>query len=428
MIYCLLFGFIIAFICFLILFFISTFLLKQYFSTSSYIYNSSEKLIEKLQEFVNDNNINATDTSQLRSWAKSENIGYFTVSRERMLIYDNTYNGSIPLKNTSSKQLHYYWQYFHDVSFADGNADVFIYNNSDTKFYILATIISVLISSIVWISIFVFFIQKKVKYVILLNEEVKQIENGFLEKTFSIIGNDEITDLAYALDRMRISLIERQEYEKNLKNAQDKLVLGMAHDLRTPLTSLMAYLEIVKKQDIDNKTLIYTNKAFDKTIQIRNLSEQLFEFFFVNSNHLCELEEAQNIEYSIGDYLSELCALLEGNSFKVDSSNLIWKPIYIQINSDYIGRIINNILSNILKYADQKYNVKISSIYFEDHVNISIKNNIRDNTENIKGTGIGINNIYTMMTQMHHNCNVIIKNNTYTIELLFKISDILTDY
>ena len=344
MIYSLLFGFCIALVCFFILFFTSNYFLKQYFSTSSYIYNCSEKLISELQEFVNNNNISATNTNMLRKWAKDKNIVYFTVSRERMLIYDNTYNGNIPLQNTSSEQLHYSWQYFHTVSFADGDADVFIYNNYDTKFYILSNIIAILISSIIWLGIFVLGVRKEAQYIIRLNEEVKQIENGYLENSFTFVGNDELTNLAYGLDKMRIALLEKEQYEKQLKAAQDKLVLGMAHDLRTPLTSLMAYLEIIKKQKIDNQTLNYANKAFDKTIQIRNLSEQLFEFFFVNSHYLCQLEPPENIEYSIGDYLSELCALLESNGFTVESSKLIWKPVYIQINSDYIGRIINNIL------------------------------------------------------------------------------------
>lgn len=421
MIYSLLFGFCIALVCFFILFFTSNYFLKQYFSTSSYIYNCSEKLISELQEFVNNNNISATNTNMLRKWAKDKNIVYFTVSRERMLIYDNTYNGNIPLQNTSSEQLHYSWQYFHTVSFADGDADVFIYNNYDTKFYILSNIIAILISSIIWLGIFVLGVRKEAQYIIRLNEEVKQIENGYLENSFTFVGNDELTNLAYGLDKMRIALLEKEQYEKQLKAAQDKLVLGMAHDLRTPLTSLMAYLEIIKKQKIDNQTLNYANKAFDKTIQIRNLSEQLFEFFFVNSHYLCQLEPPENIEYSIGDYLSELCALLESNGFTVESSKLIWKPVYIQINSDYIGRIINNILSNIIKYADKDYDIELSSAYFKDNVNINIKNKILNTNQNTQGTGIGLNNIRMMMEQMNNKCETIIENDTYTIKLIFMI-------
>lgn len=54
----------------------------------------------------------------------------------------------------------------------------------------------------------------------------------------------------------------------------------MSHDLRTPLTGLMAYLEILKKQQKEGAvTQEYINKAFDRVLQIRDLSEQMFEYF-----------------------------------------------------------------------------------------------------------------------------------------------------
>lgn len=54
----------------------------------------------------------------------------------------------------------------------------------------------------------------------------------------------------------------------------------MAHDIRTPLTGLVTYLEIAKKQKSLENNLLYVDKAYTKTLQIRNLSDRLFEFFF----------------------------------------------------------------------------------------------------------------------------------------------------
>ena len=74
--------------------------------------------------------------------------------------------------------------------------------------------------------------------------------------------------------------MKKEQIEYDLKSAQEKLVLGMSHDLRTPLTGLMAYLEILKKQQKEGAvTQEYINKAFDRVLQIRDLSEQMFEYF-----------------------------------------------------------------------------------------------------------------------------------------------------
>ena len=64
-----------------------------------------------------------------------------------------------------------------------------------------------------------------------------------------------------------------------MKSAQDQLVLSMAHDLRTPLTGLMTFLEIARKQNSLNECTDYISKAYVKTTQIRDLSNQLFDFF-----------------------------------------------------------------------------------------------------------------------------------------------------
>jgi len=264
-------------------------------------------------------------------------------------------------------------------------------------------------------------VRHEVQYICQLNKEVREIENGCLDIEFTITGKDELADLATGLNQMRLALLEKEEKEKHMKQAQDKLVLGMAHDLRTPLTSLMTYIEIIKKQTRENATLLYSEKAFNKTIEIRNLSDQLFEFFLINTERLPELESPENAEYSLGDYFSELCASLKSNGFHVVVDNLMWKPVLIRISSDYMGRIINNILSNINKYADQQHDIEFSSTYHSDQIGITIKNSKMDDNETVTGTGIGVKNIHTMMEQMKGRCEINVFESSYSITLWFPI-------
>ena len=414
-------GLLIALSVFFLIFCIGNYYLKKYFNSSSYLYNASTQNIEELQHYVTLHNISATDTHALRKWARKQNIDYFTISRRRMLLYDNTYTGTIPLKNTASQQLHYSWQYFHKVEFADGNADVYIYKQSDLKFYVILDCAAVAISAIIWLIVFVIGVRREVIYIKKLNEEVKMIENGCLSQYFTINGNDELSELATGLEHMRIALLEKEENEFQMKTAQEKLVLGMAHDLRTPLTSLLAYIEIIKKLCKENNLVLYANKAIDKALQIRNLSEQLFEFFLVNTEHQVELEAPCNIQISLGDYLSELCVLLENNHFIVSTSGISWKECKVQISSDYMGRIINNILSNILKYADQQQAVELFSLYEDTIIAIKIMNGVQQTEKAVSGTGIGLKNIFAMMKAMHGTCETIVQNNSFAIILYFPI-------
>ena len=121
--------------------------------------------------------------------------------------------------------------------------------------------------------------RKKVNYIQQLSSSVTQIESGALDCEIPIKGNDELATLAHGLNEMRLSLIEKQLKGAQMKSAQDQLVLSMAHDLRTPLTGLMTFLEIARKQNSLNECTDYISKAYAKTTQIRDLSNQLFDFF-----------------------------------------------------------------------------------------------------------------------------------------------------
>lgn len=407
----------------LFLYFVSNYYLEQYFDSSGYLYNVSQQAADDLQQYVSENQISAVDTDELRKWAKQENISYFTVSRKRMLLYDNTYTGSIPLENTASEQLHHSWQHFHTVAFADGEADVFLYKGEDVKFYIAADTASVIIAAVIWLTVFYLAVRREVQYICLLNKEVQEIENGCLRVEFTVKGKDELADLANGLNQMRLALLEKEENERQMKQAQDKLILGMAHDLRTPLTGLMAYLEIIKKQAREKDILLYAEKAFKKTFEIRNLSEQLFELFLVHSEQSMRLEDPENAEYSLGDYFSELCAALETNGFHVLIDNLIWQPVSIRISPDYMGRIINNILSNINKYADRQKEIEFSSAYCMGQLGLTIKNSKPTEEEAVPGTGIGIKNICTMMEQMNGRCEIDDSKESYRITLWFPVEN-----
>lgn len=417
----LLIGFGIAVIVFFVLLKIANTFLSEYFFSSDYIYESETAYIEELEDFVAKENLAATDTERLGEWAHKKGIHQFTISRDRILIYDSTYSDSIILSDAESESLHYNWQYFHSVEFADGHADVFIYADYEMKFYVLSYIAIAFLSVLIWILIFALGIRKEVKYIQQLSTGVEKIGAGALDYVVPIKGTDELGDLARGLNQMRLALVEKQENERKMKAAQEKLVLGMAHDLRTPLTGLMTFLEIAKKQQDLKECNEYINKAYSKTLQIRDLSNQLFDFFLINSESPMKLETPETVEYALGEYLSELYGLLEMEHFLVSVEELYWEPVEVQISTDYVGRIIDNLVSNIKKYADPSMPVVLSSKYTESYVSITIRNTPAEPDRFVHGTGIGIKNVHMMMAQMRGLANVNIESASYAITLSFPI-------
>ena len=174
-------GFLAATIVFSLLAFIGHSLMNEYFLSSNFIYNAETVYVQDLQEYINNNHLSATDTTHLGEWAHEKNIKHFTISRDRALIYDSTYSNSVILNNTESEMLHYNWQYFHSVSFADGDADVFIYANYEIRYYLIFYICDILLCVSIWLIIFLINTRNELKYIHDLSNSVTQIDQGNYE-------------------------------------------------------------------------------------------------------------------------------------------------------------------------------------------------------------------------------------------------------
>ncbi len=272
------------------------------------------------------------------------------------------------------------------------------------------------------LGIFAAGMQEDVRYIRCLEKEVAGITRGNLMKHVTVKGKDELAQLAYGLDQMRLELLKKEQTEQEMRLAQERLALGMSHDLRTPLTGLMTYLEIIKKQESEGRaSKEYIGKALDKVQQIRRLTDQTFEYFLVHSQREVIMEDAEEIKSALGDYLSEMCALLECDGFQIDADKLKWKPVQVQVNTDYLGRIVNNIISNLKKYGDRTRKVEIKMIYAPCQVGIFIKNAIASDSKYIKGTGLGVKNITLMMAQMNGKAEVRMSNKKYCMILYFPV-------
>ena len=215
----------------------------------------------------------------LKKWGTERNIDDFTISRGKWLLFDISYSGKIMYGSREIPNLT--WRMYHRISFKDGTADVYIYEGTADKYFNILMVFSVVLGVAACIGIVVSGMYENVKYIQCLMKEVNIISRGNLQGNVTVQGTDEIAQLASGLEHMRQTLVKKEQIEYDLKSAQEKLVLGMSHDLRTPLTGLMAYLEILKKQQKEGAvTQEYINKAFDRVLQIRDLSEQMFEYFF----------------------------------------------------------------------------------------------------------------------------------------------------
>ncbi|MCI8327285.1 MAG: GHKL domain-containing protein, partial [Lachnospiraceae bacterium] len=134
-----------------------------------------------------------------------------------------------------------------------------------------------------------------------------------------------------------------------------------------------------------------------------------------------KLEEPEQYEVLFYDLFSEICSYLEQKGFSV-AFHVIWTDCFLRISTDYVIRILDNVTSNIVKYAAKSEPVKISSVKESHMVGLMFENKIRELKEKVESTGIGIQNIKNMMKQMGGKCIIERDKDFFRIILNFKIT------
>lgn len=169
------------------------------------------------------------------------------------------------------------------MTFSDGNADVLLYGFYDYQFYTYTFVGELFLSFLLLLSITMLGIRKIIRYILRLSREIRILEGGDLSYPITVSGHDELSRLAESLDSMRQSLREQTEQEKQLTQANQRMVTEMSHDLRTPLTSIMLYTEILLKGRYkDQEQLLeYVKKIDQKARRLKQLSDHLFEYSLV---------------------------------------------------------------------------------------------------------------------------------------------------
>lgn len=207
--------------------------------------------------------------------------------------------------------------------------------------------------------------------------DVRTVSLGDMEHKISYRGRDEIGELAVNVDDMRTSILENIETERSIMEANAELITSISHDIRTPLTVLLGYLEIMKGRVENDTALSEYVEASEKTaLRLKKLSDDLFNYFLLFG---AGAKEPEIDEYEIGtlfdQMLSEYVLLLREGGYTVEFiMPEVMGKIRIKTDPADLVRIFENLCSNIMKYADKSHPVSIISEVGGGKVSLIIKN------------------------------------------------------
>ena len=264
------------------------------------------------------------------------------------------------------------------------------------------------------------FIKKRVSSIQILQSDVFSLAIGDWNHKIQVQDNDEIGQLAEDLNQMRLAFLETMENEQQARIANKELISSLSHDLRTPLTTLKGYLEIMnlKKEDVDLRNQ-YLQKCLNKVEEITYLSNKMFEYSLVFSTEYSAELQIISIEMIIDTLIDHIQYLRELDL------NILYDPLHtnasLQANLAMMQRILNNVFSNIQKYCDPWKEILIQTSIEENQFVLSFTNSINHHLEKVESNGIGLKSVQKMVQLQHGSFFKNQSEDLFTVVLKFPI-------
>ncbi|WP_077835694.1 sensor histidine kinase [Clostridium felsineum] len=398
-------------------------ILDNYFDKNYFVENQKKKTLTDFKEYISENHIKMGDTKKISQWANKKKYVNLYIYKDNKLIYDHNMD-DVDEYTPSQSPVVVLDKELYNIKFSDEVGKVYLECFFQYKYYSITSLINVTVSFLCFVVIMVFFIRRKTRYIKKLERELKILEGGNLDYEITIKGNDELFSLAQGINEMRKSFVEKLESEEKARLANTELITAMSHDLRTPLTALVGYLDIIeyKKYKTEENLKQYIHNSREKAYQIKCLSDKLFEYFIVfnTADDNIELESFNGNEL-LDQLLSEQIFILEdaGFNFKFQACN---EPFKLKVNLISIRRVFDNIFSNISKYADKSEYIKVQYYIEASKLFICIENKINSNLKDVTSTGIGLKTCKKIIKQ--HKGKVISKSgeNIFLVKISLPIT------
>ena len=284
------------------------------------------------------------------------------------------------------------------MKFKNGYATVMVWFYHRVRFIYPYCIFALTVSLGLFFGVVLFFIKKKMNMVASLKDEILRMAAGNLRDSVPEMGQDEIGIIAEELDNLRTALQDTIVREKESRRANQDLITAMSHDLRTPLTILNGYLEVLRLNRNPEMHEEYLKRCLQKTSDIREMTDRMFEYALVFE----EGEEPKVKEIPIGffrDCINEHGDFIRLTGFQTEIE-------YTNVERSIIGdrgmikRIFSNLFSNILKYGDKAVPVRIQGCFTKTTYVLTMSNGIKQQNTGVESNHIGLLSVEKMMQQL----------------------------
>ncbi|AFS79640.1 two-component system signal transduction histidine kinase [Gottschalkia acidurici 9a] len=268
-------------------------------------------------------------------------------------------------------------------------------------------LITFMMITIVYMLYIINYVLRKIAYLNNLVTGIEEISSGNLNYEIEEKGSGTLAKIGYNINHMREGFKKSLETQIKSERLKTELITNVSHDLKTPLTSIINYVNILKKEDSSKEEIEGYVEILDRKSQrLKTLIDDLFEVTKLSSGEVDLKIERVDVVALLRQAMAEFEGKIKKSSLSI-KTNTSNQNIYMDLDGNKMWRVFENLISNILKYSQPNTRVYIDIIEEDKKVIITMKNisshelnfgvdeiferfKRGDDSRNTEGSGLGL--------------------------------------
>jgi signal transduction histidine kinase len=217
-------------------------------------------------------------------------------------------------------------------------------------------------------------IVKRIGYFNVIIRNTRALANGRFEPDVKIVGKSVLANLAKDINTMKRGVKTSKKAQVKSERLKTELITNVSHDLRTPLTSIITYSELLKNPELaDDERSTYIEIIDRKSKRLKVLIDDLFEASKMASGNIELIKSKVDIVQLLQQALAEYNETIQASQVKFRIANPD-KPVYAYVDGQKLWRVFENLIGNILKYSLENTRAYINIKVENGEVIITFKN------------------------------------------------------
>ena len=395
------------------LFLVTNFIFDKYidvrYLSESRVTKRTEEYRDDLQVYVAEHDLGNDDIGKISKWASEHKYLRTLIYDGDKLMFESGNQENLKASgighNAADSAEKSVEDYKYVITTADGELTVYLVDYSENLYYKVFDIISIALGFIGFVSVMWLYFFEITRRITRLGREVTAVAEGDMNRQITAEGEDEITRLCTDVEYMRSSMVENIAKEHAALEANRELITAMSHDIRTPLTVLLGYIDIMKLNAPEGDMQQYIEASERTALRLKKMSDDMFGYFLVYGGGIeVDIQEC-DARTIVDQMLSGHVFLLREQGYNIefnfeDEDNDFLSEVTVVTDPPQLMRIVENLFSNIMKYADKDKPVKIFIDAQTDELVIKFNNYICPNPDEAQKNGIGLRSCMKLANAM----------------------------